>query len=153
MAKEEKIEETEIAPSIENGPLIPAFGYELIREFLLEDLLGKEGPQLLYWAGKQLGRRFPLSTIDETIAFFKDAGWGDLRILKESKDEIKWELSGELIQRRYAINEQANFQLEAGFLAYQLENIKKAVSEAYEEQKKRASIVYFTVKTDTKDML
>ena len=151
MAKEEKIED--ITPSTENGPLIPAFGYELVREFLLDDLLGKEGPQLLYWAGKQLGRRFPLSTIDETIAFFTDAGWGDLRIVKESKDEVKLELSGELIQRRYAINEHANFQLEAGFLAFQLENMKRAVSEAYEEQKKRANMVYFTVKTDNKDML
>jgi predicted hydrocarbon binding protein len=151
MGKEEKIEEN--APSINNGPLIPAFGYELIREFLLDELLGKEGPQLLYWAGKQLGRRFPLSTIDETIAFFREAGWGDLRIAKESKDEVKMELSGELIQRRYSINEQANFQLEAGFLAFQFENMKKAVSEAYEEQKKRANIVYFTIKTDSKDLL
>ncbi|WP_455660944.1 YslB family protein [Pradoshia sp.] len=151
MAKEEKNEGN--TPSIDNGPLIPSFGYELIREFLLVDLLGKEGPQLLYWAGKQLARRFPLSTIDETIAFFKDAGWGDLRIVKESKDEAKWELSGELIKRRYAINEEANFQLEAGFLAAQMENLKKAVSEAYEEQKKKANIVYFTIKTDNKDIL
>ncbi|WP_455675054.1 YslB family protein [Pradoshia sp.] len=150
MAKEEKNEGN--TPSIDNGPLIPSFGYELIREFLLVDLLGKEGPQLLYWAGKQLARRFPLSTIDETIAFFKDAGWGDLRIVKESKDEAKWELSGELIKRRYAINEEANFQLEAGFLAAQMENLKKAVSEAYEEQKKKANIVYFTIKTDNKDI-
>ncbi len=150
MAKEEKNEGN--TPSIDNGPLIPSFGYELIREFLLVDLLGKEGPQLLYWAGKQLARRFPLSTIDETIAFFKDAGWGDLRIVKESKDEAKWELSGELIKRRYAINEEANFQLEAGFLAFQMENMKKAVSEAYEEQKKKANIVYFTIKTDNKDI-
>jgi hypothetical protein len=155
MAKEEKLEpqETEIKSATDNEPLIPAFGYEIIREFLLEDLLGKEGPQILYWAGKQLGRRFPLSNTEETIAFFQDAGWGDLQLVKETKDELKWELSGELIKRRFSINENTHFQLEAGFLAYQTEHQRKVVSETYEEQKKRANKVFFTVKSDNKDTI
>ena len=147
------LESEEITPVTENEPLIPAFGYEIIREFLLDDLLGKEGPQILYWAGKQLGRRFPLSGPEETITFFRDAGWGELQLVKQTKDELKWELSGELIQRRFSINEKTHFQLEAGFLAYQTEHQRKVVSECYEEQKKRSSKVYFTVKTDNKDTI
>lgn len=153
MTKEDKLESEEMASVTENEPLIPAFGYEIIREFLLEDLLGKEGPQILYWAGKQLGRRFPLSSTEETITFFHDAGWGDLTLVKETKDELKWELTGELINRRFSINENTHFQLEAGFLAYQTEQQRKVVSESYEEQKKRANKVYFTVKTDNKDTI
>ncbi len=153
MTKEDKLESEEMAPVTENEPLIPAFGYEIIREFLLEDLLGKEGPQILYWAGKQLGRRFPLSSTEETITFFHDAGWGDLLLVKETKDEIKWELTGELIKRRFSINENTHFQLEAGFLAYQTEHQRKVVSESYEEQKKRANKVYFTVRSDYKDSI
>ena len=153
MTKEDMLDSEEMTPVTESEPLIPAFGYEIIREFLLEDLLGKEGPQILYWAGKQLGRRFPLSNTEETIAFFHDAGWGDLQLIKETKDELKWELSGELIKRRFAINENTHFQLEAGFLAYQTEHQRKVVSETYEEQKKRANKVYFTVKSDNKDTI
>ncbi len=153
MTKEDKLESEEMTPVTENEPLIPAFGYEIIREFLLEDLLGKEGPQILYWAGKQLGRRFPLSSTEETITFFHDAGWGDLLLVKETKDEIKWELTGELIKRRFSINENTHFQLEAGFLAYQTEHQRKVVSESYEEQKKRANKVYFTVRSDYKDSI
>ena len=153
MTKEDKLESEEMASVTENEPLIPAFGYEIIREFLLEDLLGKEGPQILYWAGKQLGRRFPLSSTEETITFFHDAGWGDLTLVKKTKDELNWELTGELINRRFSINENTHFQLEAGFLAYQTEHQRKVVSESYEEQKKRANKVYFTVKTDNKDTI
>lgn len=148
MTKEEKIA-TETSNSEEQ--MIPAFGYEIIREFLLEDLLGKEGPQILYWAGKQLGRRFPLSSTAEVITFFQEAGWGDLELQKEEKEEMKWELSGKLIERRFSINDAIHFQLEAGFLAYQMEHQRKYVSEAYEEQKKKAGVVQFTVRLDSKD--
>ena len=71
-------------------------------------------------------------------------------MLKESKDEIKWELSARLIQQRMH-QRKGHFQLEAGFLAYHYENIKKAVSETFEERKKIQK-VYFTVKTDMKDI-
>ena len=153
MAKEEMLESEKEMTVTEQEPLIPAFGYEIIREFLLEDLLGKEGPQILYWAGKQLGRRFPLSSPEETIAFFHDAGWGNLELIKETKEELKWELSGELIQRRFSINDSIHFQLEAGFLAYQTEHQRKVVSESYEEQKKRANKVFFTVRSDMRDSI
>lgn len=130
---------------------IPGFGYELIREVLLPDLLGKETANILYWAGKRLARRYPLNTFDDVIAFFEKAGWGTLAVTKERNDELEVELTGAIVTARMSLNEECSFQLEAGFLAQQIEQQKRCVAEAYEQQKKRAKKVVFTVKWDRKD--
>lgn len=131
--------------------LIPVFGYELVREILLNDILGKDSPQILYWAGKRLARRFPLTEKDEIIAFFQSAGWGKLEILKESNDEMELALTGDIVSRRFDVNENCHFQLEAGFLAEQISLQKKFLTEATEEHKRRAKKVIFSVKWDKKD--
>ncbi|RFU61358.1 YslB family protein [Bacillus sp. V59.32b] len=130
---------------------IPAFGYELVREILLDDILGKDSPQILYWAGKRMARRFPLTEKDEIIAFFQSAGWGHLEVLKESKDEMELVLNGDTVARRFDVNEHCHFQLEAGFIAEQISLQKKLLTEAIEEPKRRAKKVIFTVKWDKKD--
>lgn len=130
---------------------IPGFGYELLREVLLPDLLGKETASILYWAGKRLARRYPLDTFDEIIVFFEKAGWGTLTATKERNDELEVELTGAIVTARMSINDNCSFQLEAGFLAQQIEQQKRCVAEAYEQQKKRAKKVIFTIKWDRKD--
>ncbi|QPA30283.1 YslB family protein [Thermaerobacillus caldiproteolyticus] len=130
---------------------ISGFGYELIREVLLPDLLGKETPNILYWAGKNLARRYPLETFDDVMSFFDKAGWGTLTVINERNDELEIELTGELVTTRLALNEECTFQLEAGFLAQQIEQQKHCVAEAYEQPKKRTKKVVFTVKWDRKD--
>ncbi|MGG3923674.1 DUF2507 domain-containing protein, partial [Geobacillus thermodenitrificans] len=40
---------------------LSAFGTELLRHSLLPELFGKDSAGLLYWAGKQLARRYPLA--------------------------------------------------------------------------------------------
>lgn len=132
---------------------IPAFGHELVREILLEDILGKDSPQILYWAGKRLARRFPLTGRDEIIYFFQSAGWGNLQLLKESKGEIEYTLSGDAVDRRFTVNDQCHFQLEAGFLAEQFSLQTNLLTEAIEETKRRGRKVTFTVKWDKKDSL
>ncbi len=130
---------------------ISGFGYELIREVLLFDLLGKETPNILYWAGKNLARKYPLETLDDIITFFEQAGWGTLTVINERNDELEVELTGTIVTARFTLNENCSFQLEAGFLAQQIEQQKRCVAEAYEQQKKRAQKVLFTVKWDKKD--
>ncbi|MDF2791483.1 MAG: hypothetical protein K0S80_4585, partial [Neobacillus sp.] len=61
---------------------ISLFGYELIREFILPDILGKDTPEILYWAGKRLARNHPLNSLDEIIDFFSKASWGQLDLKK-----------------------------------------------------------------------
>ncbi|MFE4243374.1 YslB family protein [Peribacillus butanolivorans] len=130
---------------------VPAFGYELIREVLLIDILGKDSNQILYWAGKQLARKFPLNGEQEVVAFFQNAGWGHLEIIKFSKTEMELSLTGEIISRRLDLHPDCHFQLEAGFLAEQFTLQKKFLSESTEEIKRRAKKVTFTIQWDPRD--
>ncbi|WP_077216185.1 YslB family protein [Bacillus kwashiorkori] len=127
---------------------IPAFGYELIREELLTDLLGNDAPIILYWAGKRIARNYPLFTINEIRDFFQNAGWGNLHLLEEKNNEITFELSGDLIHHRLETKVNPTFQLEAGFLAEQIQQMRKVYAETFEHPKKRNYTVTFTVKWD-----
>lgn len=132
---------------------ISIFGYELMREVLLPDILGKDTPEILYWAGKRLARKYPLKTIDEVIQFFSRAAWGDLTIKNEKKDELEFELISPLLVSRVKSKAEHFFQLEAGFLAQQIEYQKEAVAETFEHPVKHAQNVLFTVKWDKRDKL
>ncbi|WP_246940995.1 YslB family protein [Bacillus pinisoli] len=125
--------------------------YELIREVLLPDLLGQELPSILYWSGKNMARKYPLTSVDEIISFFEYAGWGSLSILEQKSSEIHFELSGEFITARNQSRKPTSYQLEAGFIAQQLEFIHQLVTEAFEEQKKRNNKVIFIARWDKKD--
>jgi hypothetical protein len=149
MSKENHPENQQVESS--TPLMVPVFGQELLRDLILPDLLGKEEPQILYWAGKQLARKFPLTSIIEIVNFFKDAGWGHLALIRENKHYMEFELSGELIKRRYELNSNCHFQLEAGFLAQQVELQKKLTSETLEEQKRKSHTVFFKVQWDLKD--
>lgn len=138
----------------ESGPLaVSAFGYELIKEILLPELLGKDTPEILYWAGKRLARKFPLSNMEETINFFKEAGWGHITVKEESRREMLLELNSELISSRLKNNPNSTFQLEAGFIAQQMELQKKVTAEAFEHPNKKSHKVQFTIKWDRNDVI
>jgi predicted hydrocarbon binding protein len=132
---------------------ISLFGYELIREFILPDILGKDTPEILYWAGKQLARNHPLNSLDEIIDFFSKASWGQLELKKERKDEIEFELVSPLIVSRVKSKAEHYFQIEAGFLAQQIELQKQVIAETFEHPVKKANKVLFTVKWDRKDTI
>lgn len=132
---------------------VPSFGYELIREELLNTLLGKDSPEILYWAGKTLARTYPLKNINEITAFFLEAGWGNLLIKKESKGEAHFELTGPLISNRIQLNKATHYKLEAGFLAQQLETQNGMVAEATDNIHKRSSTVEIIVKWDKTDAI
>ncbi len=124
---------------------IPAFGYELVRETLLKDILGKDYKSILYWGGKNLARKHPLGTIQEIIDFFDSAGLGTLKVTKENNNEIIFDLTSDLIVNRFARDSEYSYQLEAGFLAEQLQNIMGKEAETMEQQKKKLNTIIFTV--------
>lgn len=130
-----------------------AFAYELIREELLPDLIGKELDRILYWAGKNLARKYALETLDEIITFFEQAGWGQLSVTEQGRHEMQMQLTSPLIEERYNAKKHTTYQLEAGFLAQQTQQQRGVIAEAYEEQKKRAKKILFTIKWDTKDII
>jgi predicted hydrocarbon binding protein len=132
---------------------ISLFGYELIREFILPEILGTDTPEILYWAGKSLARKHPLNTVDDIIDFFTKASWGQLEVKKERKDEIEFELASPLIVSRVKSKAEHYFQIEAGFLAQQIQLQKQVIAETFEHPIKKANKVQFTVKWDRKDTL
>ncbi|MGG3469670.1 YslB family protein [Neobacillus pocheonensis] len=132
---------------------ISIFGYELVREILLPEILGKDTPEILYWAGKRLARKFPLSDYDQLVEFFINASWGQLNIKHESKNQIEFELASPLLVSRVKSKAENFFQLEAGFLAQQIELQKEAIAETFEHPAKKSNIIHFTVKWDKKDQI
>jgi len=132
---------------------VSIFSKELLRDLLIPDLLGKEHSQILYWSGKQLARKFPLSNIDEVIEFFINAGWGELQEVKQSKNEAEFVLNGPIVTRRFDLNADCEFQLEAGFLAEQIQSHKQRITEAAVETKRKANKVIILVRWDPKDIV
>lgn len=139
-----KKKETSIEPLSEIT--IPAFGYELIREDLFNEILGQDKPDILYWAGKRLARKYPLFTLDEIYEFFAKAGWGNLQLTKEGKRTMAFSLSGDLIHHRLQARTGCSFRLEAGFLAEQIQQQKKVIAECCEEVDKKKSVIQFFIK-------
>lgn len=131
----------------ENNQSVNAFGYHIIRNELIKDLLGAEHDQLLYWAGKSLARRHKLNSVDEIIHFFQNVSWGHLEHKKETKTEIIFQLSPQMTNKDFLVC----YQLEAGFLAEQIQVIKGCISETTISTKKNT--VIFTVLSDKKDVI
>lgn len=120
------------------------FGYEIIRDHVLPDILGKHEADILYWAGKSLARKFPLISLDEAPDFFRQANFGELVLERSSKDEIVFKLSPPKAEGRC-------FKLEAGFLAQQKQKIDGFVTEAYEEVFAKKNSVLISLKWDLRD--
>ncbi|MGM9988576.1 MAG: YslB family protein [Bacillaceae bacterium] len=133
--------------------VVSGFAYELIREELISDLLGKETDKILYFAGKNIARNHPLQSIEEIMDFFIMAGWGNLHIVKEKKNEIQFSLTGELISHRFQQQKECTYQLECGFLSQQIQQQKGTIAEAYEDYSKRKEKIDILVKWDLNDFI
>lgn len=130
---------------------IPSFGYEIIRDHLLPSILGKHEEDILYWAGKEIARKFPLFSMDELPSFFTEAGWGQLILEKETKDELHYIL---MTTDDGSLNiEQRCFRLEAGFLAEQRQKQLGYLTECYDEKYEKKNHVKFTLKWDLKEKI
>ncbi|WP_332649780.1 YslB family protein [Lysinibacillus sp. 54212] len=129
---------------------IPIFGYEIIRDHVLSSILGKHENDVLYWAGKELARKFPLFSIEEANSFFEQAGWGSLSLEKEQKDSAIYVL--ETDQNILKTNQRC-FRLEAGFLAEQTQKLNGFLTECYDEVNGKQNKVSFTVKWDLKERI
>lgn len=126
---------------------VTSFGYELIRDHVLASILGKHEKDILYWAGKDLARKFPLYSMEEAISFFQEAGWGTLELDKTTKDSAYYTL------HTYNLPQSGisrSHRLEAGFLAEQQQKISGYLTECYDEQLKKNGIVTFHIKWDLK---
>lgn len=126
---------------------IPLFGHYLLRDAIVNEVLGKHKENILYWVGKNIARKYPLQSLEEIGDFFAKSGWGNLILKKESKSEATFELQS--IFQPYKIN--PGYELEAGFLAEQYQLRTGYVTEAAVTVKKKE--VIFSVKWDIKDKI
>lgn len=140
------IENKEQDQTEQSKPSVSIFGYELIREILLTDILGNDAADILYWGGKSLARRFPCTDSSDLSSFFEEAGWGKISVVKEGKREQVYHLSGEMIERRIAVQTNPVFTLECGFIAEQAAIRFEAEAEAVCHLHKRSKYVEITVK-------
>lgn len=126
---------------------VTSFGYELIRDHVLASILGKHEKDILYWAGKDLARKFPLYSMEEASSFFQEAGWGILVLEKTTKDSAFYTLQTLNLPQS---GKGRSHRLEAGFLAEQQQKIGGYLAECYDEHQKKNGIVTFQVKWDLK---
>ncbi|WP_336824893.1 YslB family protein [Sporosarcina sp. USHLN248] len=130
-----------------NTETVTQLGYDIIRDHVLPNILGKHEDDILYWAGKDIARKFPIFSVDEIPDFFREAGWGSLRTVeKSSKDEALFLLENlpeTLLEKR-------SYQLEAGFIAEQFQKLNGYLTECYGEKAMKERAVRFQVKWDLK---
>ena len=129
----------------------PSFAVHLLRDQLGPLLISS--PTAQYWAGKQMARANPLSSLEAIQEFFERASFGTLTFAKMKKDEALVILSGSIVEYRLSEQKLASFHLEAGFLAQQFEHIHKVITEATEHNRKRKGEIHILLKWDRKDAL
>ena len=130
---------------------VPYFGYSLLRDVLIPELLGDETNTISYWAGKHLARKYPLNTMDEIVAFLSSF-LGNTDACQKDKYSLELELSGDVVSKRFQ-QETCSFHLESGFVAEQIQRQNNCLTEAYLTPKEKNGKVLISVQWDRKDIL
>ena len=131
----------------ESNETLHPYSTHLLKHILLPELLGKEEEMILYWAGKAMFRKLSETEINDLSEFFFKAGWGQLTLIKEKRNERIYELTAPLMEK------DRPFTLESGFLSESTEAETKCVTEAtYEVIKKDPCTCRITVRWDPKDV-
>lgn len=127
---------------------VTVFGYELVRDHIVSAIMGKNEEDILYWCGKEIARKFPLLELAEIADFFEEASWGHIELIKESKNELFYRLTGDADVLKFG---QRCFRLEAGYLAEQHQKYNGFITECHEEVEVKKDQVIFQIKWDSKD--
>lgn len=121
----------------------------VLRDVLIPAILGEETSGILYWAGKDLAHQFPVSNSEQLILIVEQLGFGQLTKQKNSAKQQVWLLSGPVVAQRLK-TDRPDFNLEAGFIAQQIEFQTNAITEAQITEQKRGT-VQIIVQSDLKD--
>lgn len=120
-------------------------GYDVLRYLALPDLLGSEAPTLLYFMGKSLARKFEINSLEDIVYIFDRLGIGKLESVKEKKREKIFVLLSDSVVLRLKGPMEADFRLEAGFLAEAMEMVDGIECECMETINHRIHQVQFTI--------
>lgn len=123
----------------------PGAGYDILRYIGLHDLLGEESPTILYYMGKNLARKFEITSLEDLYYFFDKMGWGKLEFVKQKKKEFIFTLLSDSVVHRLNAPLETEFRLEAGFLAEAIQLIKEVECECVEEVNRKIHQIEFKV--------
>lgn len=104
--------------SLKQGDKI--FSSVLFKDIFLNDLLGDDNAEILYFEGRNLAQKFSTGTLAGIEDFFRMAGWGDLKIQTQNPNNQIWELSGDGVAASFLAVENPVFYLQSGFIAQQI---------------------------------
>ncbi|WP_416353099.1 DUF2507 domain-containing protein [Agrilactobacillus fermenti] len=107
--------------------------------------------EISYWAGKQLARKVALPDIETIQNYFVMFGFGALTLTKQKQNQYYFDLQGDPVIERLAMNDAADFHLETGFLAQQLQQELGVIVEGICEVDHKHSLVHITIQSDPKD--
>ncbi|QDP40804.1 DUF2507 domain-containing protein [Radiobacillus deserti] len=111
-------------------------GFDFLRFDALPDLLGRDANTILYVMGKNMARKLTFTTVEDIILSFEQLGWGQLVLVKEKRRELLFEIEGqEIVKRKDSPYKNADYRLEAGFLAASIEQIKQIPCECTDENR------------------
>lgn len=121
------------APSIAYAERInmPYLGYHLLRETLTSTLLGESESPILYWMGKNLGKKIPIQSATGMILPFIRLGLGQLDLLEESPRQICYSLTHSIYSHMSEERLSRTLALECGVIAGSVEQwqAKEAVAQ------------------------
>lgn len=120
-------------------------GYDVLRYISLPELLGREADTLLYFMGRNLARKLTFHTIDDIYYIFDKLSWGKLEPIKTKRKELTFSLMSDSVVNRLEAPFEADFRLEAGFLAEAIQQLKETEAECTEEINKKIMQVEFSV--------
>lgn len=120
-------------------------GYDVLRYISLPELLGSEANTLLYFMGKNLARRLISHTLEDIYHIYDRLGWGRLELVKEQKKSLTFHLMADSVVHRLKAPINAEFRLEAGFLAESIQVVKGKPCECVEEINRKIHQIQFKV--------
>ncbi|MBP2077403.1 YslB family protein [Oceanobacillus polygoni] len=123
----------------------PGAGYDILRYVSLPDLLGQETEPILYFMGRNLARKFEITTLDDVVYLFEKLGWGTLDLIKQDKKMFVFHLLSDSVVLRLNAPFHVDFRLEAGFLAEAIQQVEGIECECVEETNKRIHQIEFSV--------
>ncbi|WP_125570786.1 DUF2507 domain-containing protein [Lacticaseibacillus songhuajiangensis] len=125
----------------------PYFGQQMLRDVLIPNLLGAKTSGIMYFAGRDLAPRVPVT--DEQIPdLFAKLGLGTLTLNKNKVKLRTYTLSGEVVATRIKNFPEADFQFEAGLIAQLVQQVLGMTTEAASNVDKRGGSVELTLSID-----
>ncbi|MEC5422003.1 YslB family protein [Virgibacillus sp. C22-A2] len=120
-------------------------GYDILRYLCLPELLGRESNTLLYFMGRNLARKFDIKSMEDVFILFEKLGWGRLELIKEKRKETIFYLMADAVVHRLEAPIDADFRLEAGFLAEAVQIVEGIECECMEEINYKIHQIEFSV--------